>query len=181
MGGKGPTPTDTSDIPAGSAVISHCGRYRYLLARQVGPSPRVVTFILLNPSTADATRDDPTIRRCLGFARLWGCGRLQIVNLFAVRATDPERIRRVADPVGPDNVVHVMRAAGLSHSASSRCRGPVVCGWGVRGGHLGQDATVLGWLRRLGVRPLALGITRDGHPLYVRNDAEPVPYERRRG
>ena len=72
-----------------NAVISACGRYRYLLTRRVGPGTRAVTFIMLNPSTADATRDDPTIRRCIGFARSWGIGGVDVVNLFAFRATEP--------------------------------------------------------------------------------------------
>src|SRR3954454_15761859 len=86
-----------------NAVISACGRYRYLLSRQVGPGLRTATFIMLNPSTADATNDDPTIRRCIGFARQWGCGRLAVLNLFAVRATDPAEMKRADDPVGPEN------------------------------------------------------------------------------
>ena len=56
-----------------NAVISACGKYRYVLTRQVRPGPKIATFIMLNPSTADATQDDPTIRRCIGFARQWGC------------------------------------------------------------------------------------------------------------
>lgn len=68
-----------------NAVISACGRYRYLLTRQVRPGSRTATFVMLNPSTADATSDDPTIRRCSGFARRLGCGKLVILNLFAVR------------------------------------------------------------------------------------------------
>ncbi len=86
-----------------NAVISECGRYRYVLTRQVGPGTRTATFILLNPSTADANNDDPTIRRCIGFARQWGCGKLTVLNLFAVRATDPQWMKAASDPVGPEN------------------------------------------------------------------------------
>src|SRR4051812_26865304 len=107
-----------------NAVISACGRYRYLLTRQVGPGPRAATFIMLNPSTADATKDDPTIRRCIGFARQWGCGRLSVLNLFAFRATDPAAMKRADDPVGPENkdwFERILTDAG---------EGRVVCGWG---------------------------------------------------
>jgi hypothetical protein len=155
-----------------NAVISACGRYRYLLTRQVGPGPRTATFIMLNPSTADATSDDPTIRRCIGFASRWGCGRLAVLNLFAVRATHPADMKRADDPVGPENWDWFDRTiAG----------GPddlVVCAWGVHGEHMDQDRTVLGWLRSYGIKPLALGITQEGHPrhpLYLSYGAQLIP------
>jgi hypothetical protein len=155
--------TKTSLLPAtGPAVISSCGRYRYQLSRQLGPSPQVATFIMLNPSTADASQDDPTIRRCIGFARQWGCGQLVVLNLFAFRATDPADLKRTADPVGPENKHWFAKALTGD--------GPVVCGWGVHGTHRDQDRVVLGWLRELGIQPVALGLTKDGHPkhpLYV--------------
>ena len=116
-----------------NAVISACGRYRYLLTRQVGPGPRTATFIMLNPSTADATNDDPTIRRCIGFARQWGCGRLAVLNLFAFRATEPADLKRAEEPVGPEN------RAWFERTLLGTPDGPVVCGWGVHGEHMGQD------------------------------------------
>ena len=87
--------------PGSTAVISGCGTYRYLLTRRAGPGERAAAFILLNPSTADAATDDPTIRRCLGFARRWGCGRFFVLNLFAFRATYPAELRWADDPIGP--------------------------------------------------------------------------------
>jgi hypothetical protein len=158
-----------------NAVISACGRYRYVLTRQVGPGQRSATFILLNPSTADASNDDPTIRRCIGFARQWGCGRLVVQNLFAFRATDPADLKRAAEPVGTEN------RAWFERVLEDRGDGPVVCGWGVHGEHMGQDQIVLGWLEVLGVQPLALGVTKDGHPrhpLYVPYSAELEAYRR---
>src|SRR5262249_44998661 len=84
-----------------SAVISACGRYRYYLCRKLaGGGGRVATFIMLNPSTADAERDDSTIRKCVGFGRRWGCGQLHVVNLFGLRATQPTELRTVGNPVG---------------------------------------------------------------------------------
>jgi hypothetical protein len=161
-----------------NAVISDCGRYRYRLTRDLSPNPRTATFILLNPSTADATSDDPTIRRCIGFARRWSCGRLAVLNVFAYRATDPSEMKRANDPVGPENRGWFERT--LIDDLSI---GPVVCGWGVHGNHMGQDRTVLGWLQVIGVQPLALGLTRDGHPkhpLYLPGDAELVSISGRR-
>ena len=156
-----------------NAVISACGRYRYLLARQVGPGPRTATFIMLNPSTADATNDDPTIRRCIGFARQWECGRLAVLNLFAFRATDPADLKRAEEPVGPAN------REWFEKTLTDAGEGPVVCGWGVHGEHAGQDTVVLGWLAEIGVRPFALGLTMGGHPrhpLYLPKMAELVPF-----
>lgn len=160
-----------------NAVISACGRYRYLLTRQVGPGARTATFVMLNPSTADATNDDPTIRRCIGFARQWGCGRLAVLNLFAFRATDPADLKRAEEPVGPENKDWFDRALSVPDP------GPVICAWGVHGEHRCQDLIVLDWLAGYGVEPLALGVTRDGHPrhpLYLPKTAEPVPFAGRR-
>src|ERR1019366_833740 len=77
--------------------------YRYSLWRRVGESRRRVLFVMLNPSTADAIVDDPTIRRCMGFARTWGFGELEVCNLFAYRSPCPSALLRAADPVGPSN------------------------------------------------------------------------------
>lgn len=166
-----PLPTEPS------AVISACGHYRYVLTRTVGPGVRRATFIMLNPSTADSSNDDPTIRRCIGFAQRWGCGELVVLNLFAFRATAPRDLKRAADPVGPENQEWFDKT--LIGDLST---GPVVCGWGVHGVHQGQDLAVLGWIDQFGARPMALGVTKDGHPkhpLYVPYSAELVPYTMR--
>jgi hypothetical protein len=160
-----------------NAVISDCGRYRYLLTRQVGPGLRTATFILLNPSTADAMSDDPTIRRCMGFSRQWGCGKLAVLNLFAVRATAPADMKRAGDPVGPQN------EEWFDRTLSGLGDGPVVCGWGVHGQHMDQDLTVLGWLESYDIKPLALGITLERHPkhpLYLSYAAQLIPFAGRR-
>ena len=157
-----------------NAVISACGRYRYLLTRQVGPGLRTAVFVMLNPSTADATNDDPTIRRCIGFAQRWGCVRLAVLNLFAFRATDPADLKRAEEPIGPENRAWFERTL-----IDDLAIGPVVCGWGVHGEHRGQEVAVLGWLQAFGVRPVALGVTKDGHPrhpLYLPKGVEPVTF-----
>lgn len=124
---------------------------------------------MLNPSTADARRDDPTVRRCIGFARDWGYGGIEVVNIFALRATDPRELRSARDPIGPRNDAFILRAAAGS---------PVVVAWGIHGA-LG-DRGVLA-LKLFGARSrlLALGRTRSGaprHPLYLRRDAQATEY-----
>ncbi len=89
------------------AAFDSTGTYRYALWREWDASAPRLGFVLLNPSTADAENDDPTLRRCMGFARAWGYGSLQIVNLFAYRATVPDALRWVADAVGPENDRHI--------------------------------------------------------------------------
>lgn len=183
------------------ATASTCGRYRYRLWRewrlhpqpaqwdmwtddqgqplvdgagaQLG-EPKTCVFVMLNPSTADGERDDPTIRKCVGFAKAWGFDRLEVVNLFAHRATDPRELLALnheADPVGWQNEENVHRAL------TEYPLGRLVCAWGANGGHLGQDETMLGWIGR---RPrFALGLTAEGHPrhpLYVPYSATPVAF-----
>lgn len=160
------------------ARISDCGRYRYRLRREwVAPlfhqeAPLKTTcFVMLNPSTADAEIDDPTIRRCIGFAQAWGYQALDVVNLFAFRATDPTRLRLAEDPIGPENDDQIAISA-LSSLL-------VVCAWGAWGGYLGRGEAVRRDLARLG-KIHHLGLTKDGHPkhpLYLRADTAPQLWE----
>lgn len=189
---------------AKGATISLCGRYRYRLWRewrlrpvqaqwdmweeedsspcvdgagaQIG-DPLSCVFVMLNPSTADGCEDDPTIRRCIGFAKRLKFDRLEVVNLFAHRATDPRELLALGhddEPVGVNNERHVSRA--LDHA------GLIVCAWGAHGGHLGQDETMLGWIERhnyRGAPVVALGLTKDGyprHPLYLKADSPTIPF-----
>jgi len=166
------------------AVISECGRYRYWLRRRLGKSDlRKVVFCMLNPSTADATDDDPTIRRCLRFAKTWGFDELIVVNLFAFRATQPTELfnETLADPVGPDNHAWVSKAAGIAAELENDIpRNLFVCAWGHHGGFMRQDRTVLDWIG--GANPHALKITKHGHPqhpLYLKGDCRPFPWDGR--
>jgi hypothetical protein len=162
-----------------SAVISEDGTYRYQLYRMIGGlGGTVATFIMLNPSTADAVVDDPTIRKCLGFSLRWGCAELQVVNLFAFRATDPADLRRSGDPVGPKNRDWIRRS--VEEACKQIIPGPVVCAWGRHGTYMGRDEIVMGWIEDL-CAPMCLGLTRDGHPrhpLYVSYAARLVPFGR---
>lgn len=149
------------------ADISPCGLYRYDLWRRWSQIGGVVMFVGLNPSTADATLDDPTIRRCIGFARAWGFGGLVMTNLFAWRATDPRDMRAAARPVGPRN-----DDALRYHYEHSSC---AVAAWGAHGTHLGRDAAVRAMLPRLHY----LRLTKDGHPghpLYLPANLRPVEW-----
>lgn len=181
------------------ATISKCGKYRYTLWREwrgagldknwqwlggKDPSgerygfPKNCVFVMLNPSTADGEQDDPTIRRCVGFAKAWGFDRLVVVNLFAFRATEPKTLLALKhddDPVGTENqerIRKIIQDAGL-----------IVCAWGAHGGHMGQDETLLGWLAQDNIydAPIrALGLTKEGHPkhpLYVPAKAALIPFD----
>jgi hypothetical protein len=141
------------------ACFDHTGAYRYRLWREWDASRAAVAFVMLNPSTADAGTDDPTIRRCLGFARAWGFGRLEVVNLFALRATDPRLLRSHPDPVGPDNDRHIREVAAATAQ--------VVAAWGALG-TTRDRALAIGEL--LPPSLLTLGLTKRGqprHPLYT--------------
>jgi hypothetical protein len=150
-----------------SAVISGCGLYRYRLQR--GDGPRRLAFVMLNPSTADADVDDPTIRRCRAFAQREGHAGIDVMNLYAWRATDPVQLTQVDDPVGPDNAIW------LDHLACDHRHGWIVCAWGAlaRERQCQTALQVAGILSSHGARLVCLGITKDGsprHPLYVRGD-----------
>lgn len=148
------------------ADFSPCGRYRYRLWRQWGEGSRVV-FVGLNPSTADASRDDPTIRRCIGFAQRWGHARFDIVNLFAFRATQPVDLRAALEPEGPDNLKAIRHAVNVSSA--------VIACWGHMGGWRDQDRRVLPLLPD---DTRCLGTTKGGHPrhpLFVRYGTPLVP------
>lgn len=107
-----------------SAVLSDCGQYRYLLAREWADTGESAVSVLLNPSTADATTDDATTARCIKYAQSWGCGALLIVNLYAWRATKPRDLATVDDPVGPENAAYLRVAAAVAeHTVGPSSRG----------------------------------------------------------
>lgn len=134
------------------AVFSPCRMYRYSLSRIWDPTQSKVVFVGLNPSTADEQADDPTVRRCVGFARRWNFGGLVLVNLFAYRSTDPAGLLKAADPIGPENDKHI-----LTRSSEAAF---VVVAWGTRGSLLNRDKQVLSMLPKA----YCLGVTIEGHP-----------------
>lgn len=141
------------------AVISECQTYRYSLSRRWA-SGASMRFVMLNPSTADATLDDPTIRRCIGFAKREGAAGLVVLNLYAYRATNPKALLTCTDPVGPDN--NAWLAAHLQAAAL-----PVVAAWGASA-RADRVRRVLDLVGDVDWR--CLGTTKAGyprHPLYV--------------
>ena len=159
-----------------SAVLSPCGTYRYRLSRNFGMvGVDTCCFIMLNPSTADAEQDDPTIRRCIGYAKALGCGELTVVNLFAYRSTDPRALYGMSKPmaIGPENDRHIAEACNAS--------GVVICAWGNHGNLFNRSDEVLKVIRaQQGVRPMALKVSKTGqpgHPLYLKSDARPVAFQ----
>lgn len=157
---------------AKGADLSECGAYRYRLWRIWDAAAPGCLFVMLNPSTADASIDDRTIRRCVGFSCSFGCGSLVVVNLFAFRATNPKDMLAERDPIGPQNDQAIMNAA---RSIS----GPVICAWGAHGGYRKRDRAVLSLLNEAGVEPNALKITNagfPGHPLYLPGSSTPTPF-----
>ena len=154
-----------------TAVFSEDRIYRYLLRRRVGESLRRVLFIMLNPSKADETRNDATIRRCIGFARGWGFGLLEVVNLFALMSTDPKALLEADDPVGPDNDAAIRAAL---ESADT-----VVLAWGNHGlDHENRvaEVTAMAWKA---ARTFCLGLTLKGaprHPLRLPRTATLEPF-----
>lgn len=153
-----------------AALFSPCRKYRYRLRRMWDGGEGDCLFLMCNPSGADTEQDDRTIAKCAGFAKRWGCAQLSVVNIFALRATDPRELYKAADPVGPGNDGHILDA----------CRDAklVVCGWGQHGGLRDRGAEVLKLIRDAGHAPLCLKLTKSGqptHPLYQPNDAKPFP------
>lgn len=162
------------ELPTKGAVISPCGLYRYQLWRTWGRADHLLTFIMLNPSTADADQDDPTIRRCIGFAKRDGFGGIRVLNLYALRSTDPKALPRHANPKGPANDEHLIWAftgARLLHL-------PVIAAWGADKLAQPRGRTVATLAARHSVALQCLGKTKDGcpkHPLYLPGDALMAP------
>lgn len=153
-----------------SAAFCPCRTYRYSLSRVWNPGLPSIMFVGLNPSTADEREDDPTVRRCVGFARQWNFGGLTLVNLFAYRSTDPTGLLEADDPVGPGNDEHIL--------ARARAVDRIVLAWGTKGTLLGRDKHVL----RLLPAAHCLGVTKNGHPkhpLYLAANTGVRPFGRR--
>ena len=143
------------------AAISACGRFRYRLGRRWGPG-HYLLFVMLNPSTADAEVDDPTIRRCIRFARDHDYDGIQVVNLYAYRATDPRELKAAGYPVGPENDAHIRAAIQGS--------GAICVAWGDRARGLARPGEVLDLVRGMGRALSCLAVTKHGlpaHPLML--------------
>jgi len=157
--------------------------YRYTLEIIWRENAGLVQFIGLNPSTADELKDDPTVRRCKGFAKSWGFGGIVMTNLFAFRSTDPEVMRCHPNPIGEEGQFGLPtyleplknRNDFALYSTAARCDLTIAC-WGCHGAHLYRAAKVKLWM--LPMHYLAL--TKGGfpqHPLYLKSDLKPQPYQ----
>lgn len=160
-------------VPGYPCAFSDDRRYRYVLWRHWGETahPRYLMVIGLNPSTADETQDDPTIRRCIGYAKAWGFDALCMTNLFAFRATDPAVMKAEEWPAG-------IEANRWLHCCA-RNAGLVLAAWGVHGTHRDRARRVVELFDNWGFPLHALGTTKDGHPrhpLYMPKTAVPQPY-----
>ena len=152
------------------ACFSENRKYRYRLGRFVGAADHRLLFIMLNPSKANETHNDPTIRRCIGFARDWGFGTLEVVNLFALMATHPNELRSADEPVGKHNDFHI-RAAVKSADK-------VICAWGNHGSYMTRAAKALD-LTRHAAQLCHIGINKSGeprHPLHLPKSATPIEW-----
>jgi hypothetical protein len=157
------------------ALFSPDMLYRYLLTREWDATLSKLVVIGLNPSTATAEIDDPTIRRCVGYGKAWGYGGLAMLNLFAYRATDPKAMvaaaKRDVDVIGPvnDAVLDLYATAGRT----------ILCAWGAHGSLRWRSETVVKRLSKMYPNLVCLGRTSAGepkHPLYLRANLSPVGY-----
>lgn len=145
------------------AVISDCGRYRYLLRRTWDYSKPRVLYVMLNPSTADASVDDATIRSCVRLATDLGYGSIEVVNLFGWRATDPAELPKASDPIGPDN-------ERVVHAAVCRCD-VVIFAWGATPFAESKSRSFREMVKQHRPAVYCLGKTKAGapkHPLYIK-------------
>ena len=151
-----------------SAMFSDNRKYRYTLWRTWDSKLGYAMFIGLNPSTADETEDDPTVRRCIGFAKLWGYGVLCMTNLFAYRATNPNDMQKADYPIGSKNDYFLKRMASSANI--------VIAAWGTKGNYLQRDKAVISLIPNKHI----LRLTKNGypaHPLYLPKDIKPIKWE----
>jgi len=162
---------ETAFASATGAAFSPCRRWRYLLWRRWDARAPAANFLMLNPSTADEHRLDPTCARARDYAERWGYGALVVTNVFAWRATDPDDMKAARDPVGRGNDRAILGAA--------RASAIVVCAWGNHGAHAGRSAAVRGLLAQAGIPLHALRVNAGGepaHPLYLPKRLRPRSY-----
>lgn len=158
------------------AKLSPCGTYRYTLDRVWDSGSPAAVYVMLNPSTADASEDDRTIVRCINFAKREGYGGITVVNLFALRSTDPEALRSHPDPVGPDNTAWL-------NVVLDRGPGAVIAAWGAHPFARARAAEVAALIAAHGTPLKCLGVSLAGHPrhpLYLKADTPLINYTPRK-
>ncbi len=154
---------------ASGAQFSSCRRWRYLLWRQWDAQKPVANFLMLNPSTADEVKLDPSCTRARRYAEAWGYGALIVTNIFSFRNTNPDLMKAAKDPVGPDNDEAIVRAAKESEI--------VVCAWGNHGAFLERSSRVRALLKKENLYTLRLNANGEpAHPLYLPGSLRPRPW-----
>ena len=149
-----------------AAILSEDNLYRYQLSRIWDESKPLILFIMLNPSTADADVDDPTIRRVIRFTTSWGYGGVYVANLYAFRSTDPKALKHTDDPVGKENVSYITHLIGMASK--------VIYAWG-------NNQKEPSWLSELVQTPYCIDLSKNGipkHPLYLKSELIPKMYVR---
>lgn len=167
-------PDNVLSLPLGGSGAEADGQYRYRLWRVWNADKDRLGWVMLNPSTADHAQDDPTIRKCLGFARRWGFGSIEVVNLYALRATQPRVVSAAIKEhgqlhaIGPDNEEQILEACG-------RCK-TMIAAWGAAPFAGVRAKAVASLLRSRHPNVLCLGLTegrQPRHPLYISYDTGP--------
>ncbi|WP_294203060.1 DUF1643 domain-containing protein [uncultured Chryseobacterium sp.] len=154
-----------------NAIISTCKKYRYSLTRIWDDTKPTVMFIMLNPSTADATDDDPTIRRCIGFAKSWDYGGIVVCNLFAYRSTNPLELLTASDPAGDKNLYYLDYYAVRADK--------IICAWGNEAilNRIKNQVKIVEFIFRRKAKIHYLELSKNGfpkHPLYLKKTLVPV-------
>ncbi len=153
------------------AVISECLNYRYALSRKWDEkNDRTIVFCMLNPSTADASLDDPTIRRCIGFAKEWQYDQLVVINLYSLRTPNPKDLWPHPNPIGEDNDNCIQMMAKRYEN--------IVCAWGANA-KFDRVVQVAAILENSGANLMCLGTTKNGsprHPLYIKSTQLLMPW-----
>lgn len=161
------SPEDYRSGEETGAIFDATRTYRYLLWRSWSDAPRI-GFVMLNPNRADATMDDPTIRRCIGFAKAWGYGGLEVVNLFAYRTKTPQILKQVAHPIGAENDRYLIDLPARVEL--------ILLAWGNWGQFMQRDRAVMQLFSNQ-ANLYTLGFTKRGqprHPLYLRQGIQPI-------
>jgi len=153
------------------AILSKDRKYRYVLSRIWDDSKDKIVFIGLNPSTADEKEDDPTIRKCISYAKKWGYGGLYMLNLFAYRATKPKEMKKANNPIGDENDKYLDEYVNKSDK--------VICAWGNNGSFQNRSYKILNKYNNLYY--LKLNKSKEpSHPLFLSRDLKPIKFDKKK-
>lgn len=155
-----------------TATFSDDEAYRLELIWRWSSAP-LLTAWMLNPSTATHEVLDPTVYGLVQRAKAWGYGGVRIINLFALRATDPKVMLAHPEPIGRDNDAIISRALREAFDEGA----PVICAWGKHGRHRGREAVALAMAEEIGLPLYAFKLNADGtpqHPLYIAREVRPI-------